>query len=317
MIAQNPVVSVSVVIGSYNAEDWIQETLDSVLGQTHPVLEVLVVDDGSTDRTPQIVESFGGKVEYMREPHRGWPHRNRGIVASTGEFIAFIDADDRWDPRKLELQIALAVSQRLAWVVCGARSSAAGTRVGPAAWDPPIPEGRVLERLFLHNFIASPTPVIARHVFDKVGYFNETAEARVVEDWDLWLRIGARFPLGCVQGIMATVRLHPGSFLATTPLADRVHSLEGVVMRAVQREPDRLRRLQGRALANIYYSAGVEAIRVQRFAEGRGYFGRELKFRPTHAQAVGYFVLALLGAKVAAPIIQIKRYLWKFISRRR
>jgi hypothetical protein len=317
MIAGSAAGSISVVIGSYNAEDWIRETLDSVLAQTQPVLEVLVVDDGSTDSTPDIVQSYGGKVKYIRENHRGRPHRNRGIAASKGEYIAFIDADDYWQPRKLQAQMALLASQRLAWAICEAQWSTSAKPQVRNSRNPPIPDGDVLEKLFLSNFIASATPIVAKYVFDAVGYFNETLEVRVVEDWDLWLRIAARFPLGCVREPLATIRLHAGSFLASTPLADRVRSLEGVVARAVDREPERLKPLERRALANICYSAGVQAIRAGRFQEARGYFVRELKCRPAHAEAMSYLALSVLGPAVAAPIIQLKRYLWKATGRLR
>jgi GT2 family glycosyltransferase len=317
MITNDTAASVSVIIGAYNAEDWIRETLDSVLSQTRPVLEVLVVDDGSSDRTPQIVESYGGNVKCMREQHRGRPHRNRGIAASKGEYIAFIDADDYWQPRKLQLQMALLASRRLAWAICEVQWSTSALPQARNSPNPPIPDGEVLERLFLNNFIASATPVIAKYVFDTVGYFNETLEVRVVEDWDLWLRIAARFPLGCVREPLATIRLHAGSFLATTPLAERVQSLEAVVARAVDREPDRLKRLERLALANIYYSAGVQAIRAGRFQEARGYFTRELKRRPAHAEAVAYLVFSALGPTLANRIIQFKRYLWKVMGQLR
>lgn len=312
MIAQAP--TVSVVIGSYNAEPWIHKTLDSILTQTRPVLEVLIVDDGSTDSTPEIVKSYGSKVKYIQEKHRGRPHRNRGIAGSQGDFIAFIDADDYWHPQKLELQMELLLFRRLAWAICQAQWSDFDTSQPLDSRNPPIQDGDVLEGLFLNNFIASATPVVAKSVFDKVGYFDESPEVRVVEDWDLWLRIAARFPLGCVRETLATVRLHRGSFLAMTPLADRVRSLEAVVARAVDREPARLKRLRSRALANIYYSAGVQAIRATRFREARAYFVRELKFRPSHWEGAGYVVLTLLESTVARPILQFKRYLWKIVG---
>jgi hypothetical protein len=106
------------VIGSYNAEAWIRQTLDSVLAQTYGVSEILVIDDGSSDATPAIVRSYGGVVSLLLEPHRGRPHRNRGILDSSGEFIAFVDADDLWQPNKLEKQLVMLLAQNVNWVVC-------------------------------------------------------------------------------------------------------------------------------------------------------------------------------------------------------
>jgi glycosyltransferase involved in cell wall biosynthesis len=101
--SRGSVGNVSVVIGAYNAGAWIGQTLDSVLAQTYPVLEVLVIDDGSSDDTAQVVKSYGGVVRYLRENHRGRPHRNRGILAASGDFVSFVDADDYWQAKKIEL----------------------------------------------------------------------------------------------------------------------------------------------------------------------------------------------------------------------
>lgn len=317
MSAGNSSPSVSVVIGSYNAEAWIRETLDSVLVQTYPILQVLVVDDGSSDKTPEIVRSYSGKVKYMREVHRGRPYRNRGIREAEGDFIAFVDADDLWQPEKIERQMALLEARRLAWAICQVRWLDFETTRLDDARAPRIPEGDILEPLFLTNFIGSGTPVVARQVFDAVGYFNETPEVQVVEDWDLWLRIAARFPVGCVQEPLAMIRLHSASFLASTPVTDRVRSLETVVQQAADREPLRLAPTKTRALANIYHAAGVQLIRVNLMREARQYFLRELKCRPVDMEAAIYLLLTLVGPTLANPILCLKRSLWRLPDWRR
>jgi glycosyltransferase involved in cell wall biosynthesis len=98
--------TVSVVIPCYNAEPFLRETLDSVLGQTFPALEVIVVDDGSTDQSAAIAESYGPPVRVIRQSNQGESvARNRGIDESIGDWIAFIDADDLWLPEKIESQL--------------------------------------------------------------------------------------------------------------------------------------------------------------------------------------------------------------------
>jgi len=98
--------TVSVVIPCYNAAPFLRETLESVLAQTHPPLEVVVVDDGSTDDSSRIAESFGPPVRVIRQQNQGESvARNRGIAAARGEWVALLDADDVWEPRKLEMQI--------------------------------------------------------------------------------------------------------------------------------------------------------------------------------------------------------------------
>ncbi len=280
------------------------------MAQTHPVLEVLLIDDGSTDATAEIARSCGPAVRYFHQEHRGRPRRNQGIMAAQGDYVAFVDADDYWTPRKIEMQMKLLLSRGLAWAVCETEwfESDSGQKSDPL--NSPMQEGDILESLFLHNFIASGTPVIARRVFDAVGTFDESPGTRAVEDWDLWLRVAAQFPVGCVREKLATLRLHEGSLLASLPLAERVCNLEGVVRRAVDREPARLRPLRQQALANIYYAAGVQSMRSGRVREARTYFVRVLENRPAHAQALGYLLVGLLGAGAAGRITALKRHLW-------
>ena len=110
--------SISVVIPCYNAAAFLRATIESILGQTHPVLEVIVVDDGSTDDSANIAESFGPPVRVIRQPNQGESAaRNRGIEAAAGEWVAFLDADDLWLPTKVELQ-AEAIRSAPADVVC-------------------------------------------------------------------------------------------------------------------------------------------------------------------------------------------------------
>lgn len=101
--------TVSVVIPCYNGAKFLRETLDSVLSQTYPVLEVLVIDDGSTDDSAAIAESYGSPIRVIRQPNQGESvARNRGIDEAKGDWIAFLDADDLWEPVKIEKQIAFS-----------------------------------------------------------------------------------------------------------------------------------------------------------------------------------------------------------------
>ena len=106
--------TVSVVMAAYNYAPYISEAIESVLAQTRPPLDVIVVDDGSTDATPEVLAAFGDRIRVLRQTNQGASAaRNRGIEAARGEYIAFIDADDVWKPRKLELQMALFDADQL------------------------------------------------------------------------------------------------------------------------------------------------------------------------------------------------------------
>jgi glycosyltransferase involved in cell wall biosynthesis len=310
MNTAGPPASVSVVIGSYNAAAWIGETLDSVLRQTHPVLEVLVIDDGSTDATGKVVMSYGDYVKWLPERHRGLPHRNRGIREAEGDFVAFVDADDFWQPQKIERQMALLMSTKRSWAICEAAWMDSVTGESVDSPNAPVCDGDILDRLFLGNFIVASTPLVAKHVFADVGYFNEEPALLGAEDWDLWLRIAARYPVACVREKLATLRLHPESLLASTPMAEKLRNLEDIIGRTALREP-RLRHLRTQALANTYFAAGVQAMRRERVREARGYFGAALRHRPLRAEAIAYMLLTLLGASSARAVIDLKRRMTK------
>jgi hypothetical protein len=299
--------TVSVVIGAYNAADWIRQTLDSVLAQTHPIHEVLVVDDGSTDATREIVQSYGGVVQYMAEEHRGRPHRNRGIRTSSGEYVAFVDADDYWYPTKIEAEIRLLRARQVVWCTCESQwlDSASGQLIDSV--NAPMQEGDILEALLLNNFLVASTPLVARHVFDEVGLFDESLAVAPVEDWDMWLRIAARFPVACVRERLAVLRLHQDSFLAATPISRKVRSLEEVVARAVDREPHRLRKLRRQALFNIYHAAGVQQFRLGWSREARPFFRRAFLNRPARPETIGYLMLTFCSQSVAARLVSLKK----------
>jgi glycosyltransferase involved in cell wall biosynthesis len=123
---------VSVVIPAFNAARYLGEALDSVFGQTLTDLELVVVDDGSTDETPQVVQGYGSRVRYVRQPNAGVASaRNRGVAESSGRYVAFLDADDVWLPGKLERQLE-ALAARPSARVCHSDFDLMGAGTAPA-----------------------------------------------------------------------------------------------------------------------------------------------------------------------------------------
>jgi len=193
------VVPVSVVITTFNRAQLVEEAVRSVLSQRRVApLEIIVVDDGSTDNTPRIAETFKGSVKYVFQDHRGVSSaRNRGIKLSSGEWIAFLDSDDLWLPDKLfrhwqfciENPDILVSQTDEIWF-------RQGVRLNPRKYHEK-PDGYCFDRL-LERCLVSPSAVmINRSVFSMVGVFDERLPA--CEDYDLWLRIGYRFPIGLVR----------------------------------------------------------------------------------------------------------------------
>jgi glycosyltransferase involved in cell wall biosynthesis len=203
---------VSVVIPTYNYAHFIGEAIDSVLAQTMPALEIIVVDDGSTDDTRERVAKYGDRVRYIHQANRGLSAaRNTGIAAARGEFVALLDADDRWKPGKLAAQWAEFTGPDIGLVYCGKEVFHEQGRVSlvPAV---KAEADRALELLLTANLFCPSSVIMRRECFAKCGTFDETL--RKVEDREMWIRIAKQFRLACVPECLAEWRLH-GSALNT------------------------------------------------------------------------------------------------------
>lgn len=205
--------TVSVIIPTYNYGRFIKEAIDSALGQTYAPLEVVVVDDGSTDDTSAVVAEFGELVRYIKQENAGvCAARNRGVTKSSGELIAFLDADDIWEPTKLEKQVVKFDDPDVGLVHCGMRvfDSVSGDTI---EFHLEGSEDDTVENLLLWKqpLIVGPggTVMTTRQAFDESGGFD--TRAKVGEDWDLCYRIARRHKVGFVAEPLVNYRSHGGS----------------------------------------------------------------------------------------------------------
>ncbi len=190
--------AVSVIIPTYNRAWCLAEAVDSVLAQAYQDFELIVVDDGSTDETPQLLAAYGGRLRVLRCENRGVSAaRNAGIAAAQAELIAFLDSDDLWLPGKLSHQVAffhldpeaLICQTEELWV----RN---GRRVNPGRRH--RKRGGLIFAPSLELCLVSPSAVMVRRgLFDRVGLFDETLPA--CEDYDLWLRVSCRIPVHLID----------------------------------------------------------------------------------------------------------------------
>ena len=194
---------ISVIIPVFNREKFVAKAIDSVLSQTLLPDEIIVVDDGSTDGTIDILRSYHDKIKTISIANSGVSKaRNEGIKASRGRWIALLDSDDIWHPTKLEEQIAyhernntIMISHtNEKWMRNDKEIKQKKTHAKPQGW--------CFEENLDFCKIAPSTIMIARKVFEEVGYFDEDLE--VCEDYDLWLRILKNYELGLVENILTT-----------------------------------------------------------------------------------------------------------------
>lgn len=268
---------VSVVIPAYNYGRFLKRAIDSVLTQTYPHRECIVIDDGSDDDTPAVIASYGDRIRSVRTNRVGLSRaRNTGIELARGTLVAFLDADDWWRPEKLAVQTAfLAAHPDVALVGCGIAVVEPDGRLRgefPAA-RAQARGSRSLQLLATRRFRISGSgsgAVIRRHVLQEVGLFDPGLPA--AEDWDLWLRVAARYPVDNVPEVLATLHQHgTGGFRNPRLMADNQWR---VYHRAAAAWPDVLNwriRLQMRAL--ILGDAGGEYLAQRHYGAAlRHYF---------------------------------------------
>jgi len=185
---------VTVIIPTYNRGWIIDEAIDSVLAQDYTEFELIVVDDGSSDNTSDVLDSYRNVIKVLSQQNKGVSAaRNRGIAEASGKFIAFLDSDDLWLPQKLSRQVeffnttpdALICQTEEVWI----RN---GLRVNPKKRHKK-PSGMIFEPSLALCLVSPSAVMIRRSLLGIVGNFDETLPA--CEDYDLWLRISCRFPV--------------------------------------------------------------------------------------------------------------------------
>jgi glycosyltransferase involved in cell wall biosynthesis len=215
-------VKISCVMAAHNAATTIAASVESVLRQSFSDFELIVVDDGSTDETVKVLaEIDDGRIVVLRQPLRGpSAARNLAIARSLGEFVASIDADDIWLPRKLELQIAAIEGCTDIAVVYG-WTDFMDEKMRPSHPDVRATfEGNVQEALLRQNFIAcGSNTLMRRSAVEEVGRFDETLNA--AEDWELHTRLAARYPFAVVPEVVVLYRQSPFSISSHFLLMER------------------------------------------------------------------------------------------------
>ncbi|MBN1882145.1 MAG: glycosyltransferase [Deltaproteobacteria bacterium] len=250
--------SVSVVIPTHNRAGMLTEAIQSVLDQSLPADEILVVDINSTDETRSVLEAFKDVVTPLSVEKNGpSPARNRGIAAARGEYVAFLDDDDLWHPEKLRIQMAFLEANREV-----AMASADTVRLGEdireirpdrSYWI----QGDLFPRLFMKSYVSTPTVIVRRDVFEAVGVFNESYLR--VEDYDLWLRIAAARPTAHFQHPLAWVRKSPSRM--SDDKIDLRRTAKKVLMEHY--DPDRIpRRRLSRRMSDLELYCGREYLKL-------------------------------------------------------
>ena len=303
---------VSVVIPTYNCARYIGETVESVLAQDFADREIIVVDDGSTDDTAQVLGTFGPDVRcIVRENSGAAGARNVGIRAARGKYIAFLDADDVWLPGKLGLQVDFLEKHPKAGLVFTDALWFDERGIIHASWTAQRDRftagqrlpcggsviGEFYRELVLQNFITVSSVVLRRSAYGAVGPFEETY--RTGSDHHYWLRLAARFPIGYINAVLVRYRVRAESLIQEN--FERWYRNEIRLLRDGAAQPGYFLRVgRGewrRRLADLHFRLGWRLLQAGRRRDARGQLARALLRRPWRVTPFAYLVLTLLPAR--------------------
>lgn len=300
--------TISVVTPAYNAARHIGETLESVVAQTLPPLEIVVVDDGSTDDTVGVVERFGDRVRVVRQENRGCGAAfNRAIAEASGDYVALCPADDLWEPRKLEWQTEALDRHPEVDVAFGH-----ARRFGLVEDEYPRPPATglldndvLLPALYEHNFIADPSAVVRRELYDRIGPYREGGDAEDYEFWLRALRAGARFYYD--PRLLVWFRWHGENL---TMQGMKMSQSRYDIHRAFAEDVDDERHVR-RVLAKDLVFMGRSRMGAGLYREGLEAFRASLRRRVTPRGAFWAALLTLPGGIPAVRAAYAGRRLWR------
>lgn len=279
---------VSVVITCYNYGKYLSQAIDSVLRQTSPCLEVIVVNDGSTDNTDEVMAQFEGieHIKYIKQHNAGQANaKNTGIRHARGEFIAFLDADDVWCEEKLEKQMECFKNNRVGVVYCRARYLDDSNEEFSYEMTAPYLQprrGSVTQWLVFDNFVQFSSTIVRKDCFERFGTFDENLKMGI--DWDLWLRISTAYEFDYVDDRLFFYRMgHSGQMSKNAEerqrCSDRI--LEGFLQKHRDTVPAST---ISKAMVYTYCNRGDYYRKRDRW-RSTGYYIKALKMAPADTTA--------------------------------
>jgi len=302
---------VSVIIPTYNCERFIKRAVESALNQTYPDLEVIVVDDGSTDQTKRVVQAFQGRIKYVVQQNQERASaRNHGLRLATGEIIAFLDVDDFWPSDHLQVStdalngdptcdlvwsdvIYVDVNEKELWRASQKNKHSA-----------------VFESLLYQNFINQSSVVVRKRCFSEVGTFNEARDLSGSEDWEMWLRVASRFVCRHLPKHFTYYRLHDSWTMTDPAAAERSmrKALQLILNTPLyaERIPKNISAIEARHLTVMginYYSVGRLGESRQKFWQALQ-VDKKLFFSPT----LWFYFSRTLLPKDVAKWLRSKKY---------
>jgi len=309
--------TISVVIPAYNSEKFLEKAVRSVIAQERLPEEILIIDDGSTDGTQRVAEELisgqkGAKpqIKYIRQANQGPAvARNTGLKNASGDYIAFLDADDSWLPERLKTQLAVFQTDPNAGLVCSGRvrvDETTGQRTLNCEGDKLSGDG-YLDLWTYRNYITTSSVLARKRCLDEVGGFDEDPRVLGSEDAELWLRIAEKFKIVYVNKPLVEYLVREGGINRS----NIQRSYKSAVFIIQKHEPEFRRRYENATSIvqnkwrRIYHAWGVTLFDNEQFGEAKAKFRTAMTFGKISPQTIRFYLLTLLGPSV---LMVLKRW---------
>jgi len=290
---------VSVIVPVYNRENLIGRTIDSILAQTYPDIEVIAINDGSTDGSLEVLKAYADshpeKVVIIDQQNTGQVQaRNNGIKHARGEYIAFLDSDDTWEPHKLAKQLSLFKGD-IGLVYCGIHEVDPNGKVLHTVPCEQGLRGNIYQQLLVKNRMTGGTVVVSRIALESVGLFDESFLA--AENWDLWIRIARLFHVEYVDEPLLNYLKHPGNMSSNS---GKMSQASWAILQKhlpPSSKRGKLRQAYFQAYAHYYYNQALVHFSKGDYSEARKEILRCWRYRPLYRDSAVRMLRSLLGKK--------------------
>ncbi len=293
-IVTNNLPLVSIILPTYNCAAFLPHSIGTILSQTYNSYEIIVIDDGSTDNTKEVLYPFMQRIKYIRsEQNKGLPTaRNIGIRPAQGKYIAFIDADDLWLPEKLQTdieyfethpEVSMVYSKHINIDEKGDDLDGNTKRQ--------LPSGNIFTQLFsVQNFIITSSVVVRKEVFETTGLFDE--QLFNCQDWDMWLRIAFHFKVAGIDKPLVKYRHNPYSLSKNrnNVLKYQKIIIDKIYNKFKDKENGINEKLYKKRLASHYAKVGRYYLRIGDKNRANENFGLSLKNAPLNFRSLRYYL---------------------------
>jgi len=293
---------VSVVIPAFNKANLTIKTIESVLCQTYENIEVIVVDDGSTDDTKNKLQLFGDRIHYIYKQNGGaCSARNVGIKQATGEYIALIDCDDVFDSEKIAKSVeCLEKNPDCGFIYTGAYFiNGNGDVISEHRISGCSASGLIASRLILQNFICNSTVIVRKECFREVGYFDE--KIFIPADWDMWLRLSEKYKAAYIDEKLTSYRVTDSYTVSNMEMG--INETVYVLNKAFSRNKHLSSGLKKRCLSNVYIPYGINYAVMRDFKKSRETLLKAVLNKPYSLSGLLFWGGVLFAPKLFRKII--------------